>query len=347
MIIVLKQHAPAEKVEAFCKELNGMGYEINDSVGSDTHILGLIGDTKALAESWVLANPVVETCRRVSEPYKKANRKFHPDDTIVDVGGHKMGGGYFAVMSGPCSVESKEQITYVAQRVQAAADVLAGSMDHSRVLLLAERAHITDGRYAHFRVAADAADSAALLIYAEEERDFCIGLRVLQQRDSLFAVFKILRKIYDAADRILLQRFFRRLACYGSSIDVRDGLRRYKEQLPKLFVVRHGIQQRLRCLSGSRDCHVIWYLRMILIFRILLRLLVWIFRLRGFGLSGKITLIGFFTFRFYGRWLGGKHAVCLDCLGLGRLLLFRERFPQKHADTGQQRNAEQNNKYGG
>ena len=109
MIIVLKQHAPAEKVEAFCKELNGMGYEINDSVGSDTHILGLIGDTKALAESWVLANPVVETCRRVSEPYKKANRKFHPDDTIVDVGGHKMGGGYFAVMSGPCSVESKDQ----------------------------------------------------------------------------------------------------------------------------------------------------------------------------------------------------------------------------------------------
>ena len=127
MIIVLKQHAPAEKVEAFCKELNGMGYEINDSVGSDTHILGLIGDTKALAESWVLANPVVETCRRVSEPYKKANRKFHPDDTIVDVGGHKIGGGYFAVMSGPCSVESKEQITYVAQRVQAAgASILRG-----------------------------------------------------------------------------------------------------------------------------------------------------------------------------------------------------------------------------
>ena len=111
MIIVLKQHAPADKVQAFCNELNSMGFQINDSVGSDTHILGLIGDTKALAESWVLANPVVETCRRVSEPYKKANRKFHPDDTVVDVGGHKIGGGYFAVMSGPCSVESKEQIT--------------------------------------------------------------------------------------------------------------------------------------------------------------------------------------------------------------------------------------------
>ena len=127
MIIVLKQHAPAEQVKSFCTELEGMGYQINDSVGSDTHILGLIGDTKALAESWVLANPVVETCRRVTEPYKKANRKFHPDDTIVDVGGHKIGGGYFAVMSGPCSVESKEQITYVAQRVQAAgASILRG-----------------------------------------------------------------------------------------------------------------------------------------------------------------------------------------------------------------------------
>ena len=68
MIIVLKQHAPADKVQAFCNELNSMGFQINDSVGSDTHILGLIGDTKALAESWVLANPVVETCRRVSAP---------------------------------------------------------------------------------------------------------------------------------------------------------------------------------------------------------------------------------------------------------------------------------------
>ncbi len=78
MIIVLKQDAPDAQVREFCHELQDMGLQINDSKGSDTHILGLIGDTKAIAESWVLANPVVETCRRVSEPYKKANRKFHP-----------------------------------------------------------------------------------------------------------------------------------------------------------------------------------------------------------------------------------------------------------------------------
>ena len=127
MIIVLKDHAAPAAVEAFCRELRGMGFTINDSMGSDTHILGLIGDTKSLSESWVLANPVVKACRRVSEPYKKANRKFHPDDTIVDVGGHKIGGGYFAVMAGPCSVESEEQITLVARRVQAAgASLLRG-----------------------------------------------------------------------------------------------------------------------------------------------------------------------------------------------------------------------------
>ena len=127
MIIVLKQDAPKEKIHEFCTELEGMGLQINDSKGSDTHILGLIGDTKAIAESWVLANPVVETCRRVSEPYKKANRKFHPDDSVIDVDGVKIGGGSFAVIAGPCSIESEEQITYCAQRVKAAgASLLRG-----------------------------------------------------------------------------------------------------------------------------------------------------------------------------------------------------------------------------
>ena len=79
------------------------GFQINDSVGSDTHILGLIGDTKALAESWVLANPVGRDCRRVSEPYKKANRKFHPDDTIVTWAATRSAAVTLAVMSGPCS----------------------------------------------------------------------------------------------------------------------------------------------------------------------------------------------------------------------------------------------------
>ena len=119
MIIVLKQDAPKEKIHEFCTELEGMGLQINDSKGSDTRILGLIGDTKAIAESWVLANPVVETCRRVSAPFKKANRKFHPDDSVIDVEGVKIGGGNFAVIAGPCSIESEEQALRIAQGVKA------------------------------------------------------------------------------------------------------------------------------------------------------------------------------------------------------------------------------------
>ena len=120
MIIILKQNADQAAVEELCRELEGRGLSIHESQGAETHILGLVGDTKSIAESLVRANPVVEDVRRVSEPYKKANRKFHPEDTVVDVSGVKVGGGSFAVIAGPCSVESESQIETVAASVQAA-----------------------------------------------------------------------------------------------------------------------------------------------------------------------------------------------------------------------------------
>ena len=111
MIIILKRNADQEKVNVLRKELEGMGLSIHDSIGSESHIMGLVGGTKAVAG-------------RVTEPYKKANRKFHPDDTVVQVGNTKIGGGSFAVIAGPCSVESPEQITEVARRVKAAGSSL-------------------------------------------------------------------------------------------------------------------------------------------------------------------------------------------------------------------------------
>ena len=120
MIIILKQNADQAAVKELCRELEGRGLSIHESQGAETHILGLVGDTKSIAESWVRANPVVEHVRRVSEPYKKANRKFHPADTVVDVSGVPVGGGHFAVIAGPCSVESESQIETVAAAVQAA-----------------------------------------------------------------------------------------------------------------------------------------------------------------------------------------------------------------------------------
>ena len=120
MIIILKQNADRQAVKELCRELEGRGLSIHESQGAETHILGLVGDTKSIAESWLRASPVVEDVRRVSEPYKKANRKFHPEDTVVDVSGVKVGGGHFAVIAGPCSVESENQIETVAASVQAA-----------------------------------------------------------------------------------------------------------------------------------------------------------------------------------------------------------------------------------
>lgn len=108
MIVILKKNVSQSMIDQLCGELRSRGLEIHDSNGTDAHILGLVGDTKAIAESWILAHPAVETCRRISEPYKKANRKFHPDDTVVQVGDVKIGGGNFAVMAGPCSIESPQ-----------------------------------------------------------------------------------------------------------------------------------------------------------------------------------------------------------------------------------------------
>ena len=117
MIIILKQTAKQEDVAALRGVLEHSGLSIHDSKGTETHILGLIGDTSCVDVDALLANDAVEDVKRVSEGYKKANRKFHPEDTVVDIGGHKIGGGHFAVIAGPCSVESEEQIISVARDV--------------------------------------------------------------------------------------------------------------------------------------------------------------------------------------------------------------------------------------
>ena len=118
MIIIPKQTPKQEDIAALRGALEGSGLSIHDSKGTETHILGLIGDTSCVDVNALLANDAVEDVKRVSEGYKKANRKFHPEDTVVNIGGHKIGGGHFAVIAGPCSVESEEQIISVARDVK-------------------------------------------------------------------------------------------------------------------------------------------------------------------------------------------------------------------------------------
>ena len=118
MIVILKEHAREEDIRALCRSLEEEGLSIHNSEGAHTHILGLIGDTSRVDVDALLASAAVEDVKRVSEPYKKANRKFHPEDTVVSVAGRKIGGGHFSVIAGPCSVESEAQITGVARDVQ-------------------------------------------------------------------------------------------------------------------------------------------------------------------------------------------------------------------------------------
>ena len=120
MIIVLNPHATKEQVALFKNTLEEKyGVTVNTWVGVESTVLGLIGDTTQIDEDWVSAQEVVESVKRVQEPYKKVNRKFHPDNTVIELPtGQKIGDGSLCIMAGPCSVESEEQINYVAQRVK-------------------------------------------------------------------------------------------------------------------------------------------------------------------------------------------------------------------------------------
>ncbi|HCO63133.1 MAG TPA: 3-deoxy-7-phosphoheptulonate synthase [Clostridiales bacterium] len=121
MVIVMKPHVTQQAIEAMVRQLE-QDYKVQVGVtnGVDCSILGLVGDTTHIDLDKLSMDDNVERVMRVQEPYKKANRNFHPKDSVVDVSGVKIGGGSFTVIAGPCSVESPEQIVSVAQDVKAA-----------------------------------------------------------------------------------------------------------------------------------------------------------------------------------------------------------------------------------
>ena len=118
MVVILKQHADAEKVRALLGQIENLGIKTNYSEGTEATVIGLVGDTSRVDIDTLRANEIIEDVRRISEPYKKANRRFHPDDTVVRAGGVPIGAGSFSVIAGPCSIESEEQLLCVAQAVK-------------------------------------------------------------------------------------------------------------------------------------------------------------------------------------------------------------------------------------
>ena len=127
MIAVLKHGTTPEQTQHLIRWLKNMNLDVHVSEGSEVTVLGLVGDTSRVDMELLSSLEIVATVKRVSEPFKQANRKFHPQDTVVQIGNAKIGGGHFAMIAGPCSVESQEQITGVAEAVKAAgADILRG-----------------------------------------------------------------------------------------------------------------------------------------------------------------------------------------------------------------------------
>ena len=127
MIAVLKQGTTQAQTDHLVAWLRNMNLDVHMSQGQEVTILGLVGDTSRVDMELLSSLEIVESVKRVSEPFKQANRKFHPADSIITVGDVRIGGGYFAVIAGPCSVESEEQIIEVAMDVKASgANILRG-----------------------------------------------------------------------------------------------------------------------------------------------------------------------------------------------------------------------------
>lgn len=127
MIAILKPGTTPEQTDHLVQWLKRLDLDIHISQGKEVTILGLIGDTSKVDMELLSSLEIVDSVKRVSEPFKQVNRKFHPNDSIISVGNVKIGGGYFAMIAGPCSVESEEQIIGVAQSVKASgAEILRG-----------------------------------------------------------------------------------------------------------------------------------------------------------------------------------------------------------------------------
>ena len=127
MIVVLKHGVEAAKREQLIDWLKGQGLTIHISEGEYQTVLGLVGDTTCVDMDLIGSLGIVDSVKRVTEPFKCCNRKFHPEDTVIDVNGVKIGGGNFVMIAGPCSVESEEQIVAVAKAVKASgANILRG-----------------------------------------------------------------------------------------------------------------------------------------------------------------------------------------------------------------------------
>ena len=207
MIIILKQGAHKDKVHSLVHSLEESGLRINYSEGSHTTILGLIGDTSAVDTDQLAAMDIVEGVKRVSEPYKAANRKFHTDDTVIRIGRGAFGGGHFGVIAGSCSIESNEQIIEVAMKVkEAGASFLRGGAFKPRTSPYSFQGLRDDG----IRMLLEAKKASGLPIVTEimslAHYDLFADVDIIQVGARNMQNFEMLKELGKCDKPILLKR---------------------------------------------------------------------------------------------------------------------------------------------
>ena len=209
MIVILKQNAKKEDIEKFTKQIEAKGIKVSPMVGEHTTILGFLGDTTRLDMDDIMAVDIVESVRRVQEPFKNANRKFHPQDTVVRVGkqGVPIGDGRLAVLAGPCSVESEEQIIMVAKEVKRlGATVLRGGAFKPRTSPYSFQGMQADG----IKLLLEAKKETGLPIVSElmsiRHIDLFADIDIIQIGARNMQNFELLKEIGRCDKPVLLKR---------------------------------------------------------------------------------------------------------------------------------------------
>ena len=207
MIAVLKNGTTVAQREHLIDWLNRMGLEVHLSQGQEITILGLIGDTSRVDMELLSSLEIVESVKRVSEPFKQANRKFHPRDTIIEVGNARIGGGYFAMIAGPCSVESEEQIIEVARAVKASgAQILRGGAFKPRTSPYAFQGLKGEGIELLLKAKADTGLPIITEIMNINDLDLFYDIDIIQVGARNMQNFDLLRELGKTDKPILLKR---------------------------------------------------------------------------------------------------------------------------------------------
>ena len=207
MIAVLKHGTTPEQTQHLVKWLANMNLDVHISEGAEVTVLGLIGDTTRVDMELLGSLEIVDSVKRVSEPFKQANRKFHPNDTVISVGNAKIGGGHFAMIAGPCSVESEEQIIEVAQAVKASgADILRGGAFKPRTSPYAFQGMKGDG----IKLLLEAKNATGLPIITEimniSTLDLFADVDIIQVGARNMQNFDLLKELGKTNKPILLKR---------------------------------------------------------------------------------------------------------------------------------------------